>query len=164
MGNLKNVAIWIVIGLLMVALYWQFVGAIKGMSKACLKFKTPVTGGNVSEVIISGNLIEGRFNDGTEFQSYAPEDPSLIDKLNSQGVTISAEPISESALFSIFISWFPMLLLIGVWVFFLRQMQSGGKGAMGFGKSKAKLLNEQKGKITLMKWLVLTKLRMNLKK
>ena len=151
MGNLKNVAIWIVIGLLMVALFNLFQNTnetrgIKDISYSAML--SEVTGGNVSEVIISGNLIEGRFNDGTEFQSYAPEDPSLIDKLNSQGVTISAEPISESALFSIFISWFPMLLLIGVWVFFLRQMQSGGKGAMGFGKSKAKLLNEQKGKIT----------------
>jgi cell division protease FtsH len=150
-GNLKNVAIWIVIGLLMVALFNLFQNTnetrgIKDISYSAML--SEVTGGNVSEVIISGNLIEGRFNDGTEFQSYAPEDPSLIDKLNSQGVTISAEPISESALFSIFISWFPMLLLIGVWVFFLRQMQSGGKGAMGFGKSKAKLLNEQKGKIT----------------
>ena len=151
MGNLKNVAIWIVIGLLMVALFNLFQNTnetrgIKDISYSAML--SEVTGGNVSDVIISGNLIEGRFNDGTEFQSYAPEDPSLIDKLNSQGVTISAEPISESALFSIFISWFPMLLLIGVWVFFLRQMQSGGKGAMGFGKSKAKLLNEQKGKIT----------------
>ena len=151
MGNLKNVAIWVVIGLLMVALFnmFQNTGETRGVKDISYSaMLSEVSGGNVSDVVISGNLIEGRFNDGTAFQSYAPEDPSLIDKLNQQGVTISAEPIGESALLSIFISWFPMLLLIGVWVFFLRQMQSGGKGAMGFGKSKAKLLNEQKGKIT----------------
>jgi cell division protease FtsH len=150
-GNLKNVAIWVVIGLLMVALFnmFQNTGETRGVKDISYSaMLSEVSGGNVSDVVISGNLIEGRFNDGTVFQSYAPEDPSLIDKLNQQGVTISAEPIGESALLSIFISWFPMLLLIGVWVFFLRQMQSGGKGAMGFGKSKAKLLNEQKGKIT----------------
>jgi len=150
-GNLKNVAIWIVIGLLMVALFnlFQNTGETRGIKDISYSsMLSEVSGGNVSEVVISGNLIEGRLNDGTAFQSYAPEDPSLIDKLNSQGVMISVEPISENALFSIFISWFPMLLLIGVWVFFLRQMQSGGKGAMGFGKSKAKLLNEQKGRIT----------------
>ena len=151
MGNLKNVAIWVVIGLLMVALFnmFQNTGETRGVKDISYSaMLSEVSGGNVSDVVISGNLIEGRFNDGTAFQSYAPEDPSLIDKLNQQGVTISAEPIGESALLSIFISWFPMLLLIAVWIFFMRQMQGGKGGAMGFGKSKAKLLNEQKGNVT----------------
>jgi cell division protease FtsH len=107
-----------------------------------------VSGGNVRDVVISGDEITGTFNDGSRFHSFSPDDPQFIERLNDQGVNINVKPIKQSALFSIFISWFPMLLLIAVWVFFLRQMQGGGKGAMGFGKSKAKLLNEKKGKIT----------------
>ncbi|MAU86384.1 MAG: cell division protein FtsH [Rhodobiaceae bacterium] len=107
-----------------------------------------VSGGNVRDVVISGDEITGTFNDGSRFHSFSPDDPQFIERLNDQGVIINVKPIKQSALFSIFISWFPMLLLIAVWVFFLRQMQGGGKGAMGFGKSKAKLLNEKKGKVT----------------
>jgi cell division protease FtsH len=107
-----------------------------------------VSGGNVRDVVISGDEITGTFNDGSRFHSFSPDDPQFIERLNDQGVIINVKPLKQSALFSIFISWFPMLLLIAVWVFFLRQMQGGGKGAMGFGKSKAKLLNEKKGKVT----------------
>ncbi|MFV2091754.1 MAG: ATP-dependent metallopeptidase FtsH/Yme1/Tma family protein, partial [Hyphomicrobiales bacterium] len=107
-----------------------------------------VDAGNVREVLISGDQISGHFNDNRPFITYAPNDPKLIERLYTKGVSISAKPVEDSALFSIFVSWFPMILLIGVWVFFMRQMQGGGGRAMGFGKSKAKLLTEAHGRVT----------------
>ena len=106
--------------------------------------------GNVSEVNINGSNVTGFLNDGRSFNTYVPNYPNLVDKLNESGVKITAEPSERSMhpLLSILLSWFPMLLLIGVWIFFMRQMQGGGGKAMGFGKSKAKLLNEAVGKIT----------------
>ena len=106
--------------------------------------------GNVSEVNISGNMVTGFLDDGRSFSTYAPNYPNLVDKLNENGVKITAEPSERSMhpLLSVLLSWFPMLLLIGVWIFFMRQMQGGGGKAMGFGKSKAKLLNEAVGKVT----------------
>ncbi len=106
--------------------------------------------GNVSEVNINGSNVTGFLNDGRSFNTYVPNYPNLVDKLNESGVKITAEPSERSMhpLLSILLSWFPMLLLIGVWIFFMRQMQGGGGKAMGFGKSKAKLLNEAVGKVT----------------
>ncbi len=106
--------------------------------------------GNVSEVNINGSNVTGFLNDGRSFSTYVPNYPNLVDKLNDSGVKITAEPSEKSMhpLLSVLLSWFPMLLLIGVWIFFMRQMQGGGGKAMGFGKSKAKLLNEAVGKVT----------------
>jgi cell division protease FtsH len=106
--------------------------------------------GNVSEVNINGSNVTGFLNDGRSFNTYVPNYPNLVDKLNESGVKITAEPSERSIhpLLSVLLSWFPMLLLIGVWIFFMRQMQGGGGKAMGFGKSKAKLLNEAVGKVT----------------
>ena len=101
--------------------------------------------------MISGDSITGKFADGRRFSSYAPpNDPTLINRLTERGVSITAKPDTSNAptIWGILLSWFPMLLLIGVWVFFMRQMQSGGGKAMGFGKSKAKLLNEAHGRVT----------------
>jgi cell division protease FtsH len=151
LGGFKNIVIWLVIGLLMMALYNVFQTSSESRGVNEISYTTlisEVSGGNVRDVVISGDEITGTFNDGSRFHSFSPDDPQFIERLNDQGVNINVKPIKQSALFSIFISWFPMLLLIAVWVFFLRQMQGGGKGAMGFGKSKAKLLNEKKGKIT----------------
>ena len=151
MGGFKNIVIWLVIGLLMMALYNVFQTSSESRGVNEISYTTlisEVSGGNVRDVVISGDEITGTFNDGSRFHSFSPDDPQFIERLNDQGVIINVKPIKQSALFSIFISWFPMLLLIAVWVFFLRQMQGGGKGAMGFGKSKAKLLNEKKGKVT----------------
>jgi cell division protease FtsH len=151
LGGFKNIVIWLVIGLLMMALYNVFQTSSESRGINEISYTTlisEVSGGNVRDVVISGDEITGTFNDGSRFHSFSPDDPQFIERLNDQGVNINVKPIKQSALFSIFISWFPMLLLIAVWVFFLRQMQGGGKGAMGFGKSKAKLLNEKKGKIT----------------
>ena len=114
------------------------------------KFLNEVDNGRVVEVSIKGNDIQGKLSDGKTFNTYAPNDPNLIDKLTSKGVAITATPIEDKmpSLLGVLLSWFPMLLLIGVWIFFMRQMQGGKGGAMGFGKSKAKMMNEMKGKIT----------------
>ena len=113
-------------------------------------FLKNVEDGRVVQVNIQGNNIEGILSDGSSFNTYAPNDPNLVEKLSSKGVNITASPIEDKmpSLLGILLSWFPMLLLIGVWIFFMRQMQGGKGGAMGFGKSKAKLLSEARGKVT----------------
>ena len=114
------------------------------------KFLTEVENGRVVQVDIQGNNIQGIMSNGEKFTTYSPNDPNLIEKLSDKGVSISAAPIEEKmpSLFGVLLSWFPMLLLIAVWIFFMRQMQGGKGGAMGFGRSKAKMMNELKGKVT----------------
>ena len=149
----KNIILWIIIGLLLVALFNLFQGSTSKRSSTAISFSDFISAadsGNISEVNIRGNHVEGYFDDGRPFSLYSPDYPNLVDKLNENGVKITAEPADKSMnpILSILLSWFPMLLLIGVWIFFMRQMQGGGGKAMGFGKSKAKLLNEAVGKIT----------------
>jgi len=138
--------------LLLFALFNLFQGsATRGLQQemAFSDFIDQVESGQVREVTISGQEIEGQTRDGREFQTFAPEDPTLVQRLRDNGVRIEAKPQEEvSPLLSILISWFPMLLLIGVWIFFMRQMQSGGGKAMGFGKSKARMLTEKVGRVT----------------
>ncbi len=152
-SNFRNFVIWVFIGLLLVALFnlFQTPGSqVRGNEMSFSQMLTEVDGGNVQDVTIAGNQISGHLTDGRTFQTYAPNDPNLVDKLTKKGVTITAKPSEEDvpSLFGVLISWFPMLLLIAVWIFFMRQMQSGGGRAMGFGKSKAKLLTEQHGRVT----------------
>ncbi|MBE9502931.1 MAG: ATP-dependent zinc metalloprotease FtsH [Proteobacteria bacterium] len=105
--------------------------------------------GDVSEVTIQGRNISGNFLDGSPFSTYTPEDPDLVRTLREKGVRIKAKPVEEmNWIVTALVSWFPMLLLIGVWIFFMKQMQSGGGKAMSFGKSKAKLLTEDQQKVT----------------
>ncbi len=113
-------------------------------------FLNEVDAGRVVEVQIQGNNISGVLADGKTFKTFSPNYPELVDKLSSKGVSIVATPLEDKmpSLLGILLSWFPMLLLIGVWIFFMRQMQGGKGGAMGFGRSKAKLLNEAQGKVT----------------
>ena len=149
----KNVVLWVIIGLLLIVLFNLFQGSTNTNSSAKISFSDFIAAtesGNVAEVNISGDNLTGFFNDGRPFNTFSPNYPNLVDKLNEYGVKITAEPSERSMhpLLSILLSWFPMLLLIGVWIFFMRQMQSGGGKAMGFGKSKAKLLNEAVGKVT----------------
>ncbi len=154
MNNLgKNLALWFIIGLLLVALFNLFEGASRNefaTKLAFSEFLSNVENGEVSDVIIQGNEISGHFSDGRGFTTYAPDDAKLVDRLSSKNVLIRAAPQEGSSpgLLDILISWFPMLLLIGVWIFFMRQMQSGGGKAMGFGKSKARLLSENQGRVT----------------
>jgi len=149
----KNIILWIIIGLLLIALFNLFQNTSSNRSTSEISFSDFISAtesGNVSEVKIVGNNIKGYLSDGRPFSTFSPDYPGLVDKLNQHGVKISAESADTSMhpFLSILLSWFPMLLLIGVWIFFMRQMQSGGGKAMGFGKSKAKLLNEAVGKIT----------------
>ena len=150
--NLKNLMMWGVIVLLIVGLFNLFKNPKNPVASDTVPFSSflkNVEDGRVVRVEIKGNDIEGVLADGTAFKTYAPNDPNLVEKLASKGVNITAAPQDNQmpSLWGILLSWFPMLLLIGVWVFFMRQMQ-GGKGAMGFGKSKAKLLSEARGKVT----------------
>jgi len=113
------------------------------------EFSEAVAADKVASVMIQGRNITGMYKDGKEFKTFAPEDPDLIKRLREKGVKISAKPDEESGLWqNIFISWFPMLLLIGVWIFFMRQMQSGGGKAMAFGKSKARLFTGRENRVT----------------
>ena len=152
--NFKNLAMWGIIVLLSVGLFNMFQNPAKmEMSNSKVSFSTfmsEVDSGRVVEVEIQGNNITGSLSDGSKFTTYSPNYPNLVEKLNEKGVSIIASPVEDKmpSLLGILLSWFPMLLLIGVWVFFMRQMQGGKGGAMGFGKSKAKLLTEAQGKVT----------------
>ena len=154
MNNLgKNLALWIIIGLLLVALFNLFQSsAPRGSSNpvAYSDFLADVERGQVSDVTIKGKQITGHYTDSRSFSTYMPDDADTVSRLTNRGVRISAMPDDSNApsLFSILLSWFPMLLLIGVWIFFMRQMQSGGGKAMGFGKSRARLLTEKHGRVT----------------
>ena len=113
------------------------------------EFIQQVNSGQVGQVEITNNEIKGFYRDGKQFETYAPNDPNLIPQLIGSDVLVDVKPPERGISFLyILIQWFPMLLLIGVWIFFMRQMQGGGGKAMGFGKSRAKLLSEKKGKIT----------------
>src|SRR3546814_51690 len=149
----KNLALWIIIGVLLVALFNLFQGSTPRSSQYSLPysdFLSEVEAGRVNQVTIQGKTINGHFSDGRAFSTYAPEDGDLVGRLTGAGVRISAAPPEEgmSGVLGILISWFPMLLFIGVWIFFMRQMQGGGGKAMGFGKSRARLLTEKTGRVT----------------
>ena len=152
--NFKNLAMWAIIVFLTIGLYNMFKNPQNTVNAKdrinFSKFLSEVDNGRVVQVEIKGNNIEGVLSDGKKFTTYAPNDPNLIEKLSDKGVTISAAPLDEKmpSLFGVLLSWFPMLLLIAVWIFFMRQMQGGKGGAMGFGRSKAKMMNELKGKVT----------------
>ena len=151
--NLKNLMMWGVIVLLVVGLFQLFQNPKKAAVNNKVSFSNfleNVENGRVVQVEITGDNIEGVLSDGTVFNTYAPNDPNLVQKLTEKGVSITATPIEDKmpSLVGVLVSWFPMLLLIGVWIFFMRQMQGGRGGAMGFGKSKAKLLSESRGKVT----------------
>ena len=152
--NFKNLAMWAVIVFLTIGLYNMFKnpqGSVNQNNNIIFsEFLSEVENGRVVQVEIQGNNIQGIMSNGERFTTYSPNDPNLIEKLSDKGVSISAAPKDEKmpSLLGILLSWFPMLLLIAVWIFFMRQMQGGKGGAMGFGKSKAKMMNELKGKVT----------------
>ena len=152
--NFKNLMMWAVIVFLTIGLYNMFKNpqgsAVQKNNIIFSEFLSEVENGRVVQVEIQGNNVNGIFSNGQKFSTYVPNDPNLIEKLSDKGVSISASPLEEKmpSLLGVLLSWFPMLLLIAVWIFFMRQMQGGKGGAMGFGRSKAKLMNELKGKVT----------------
>ena len=145
---------WAVIVFLTIGLYNMFKnpqGSVATQNTIIFsEFLSEVDNGRVVKVEIKGNSIKGILSDGSIFTTYSPDDPNLIEKLSNKGVSISAVPLEEKmpSILGVLLSWFPMLLLIAVWIFFMRQMQGGKGGAMGFGRSKAKMMNELKGKVT----------------
>ena len=150
-GISKNMLIWAAIFLALVLLFQAFQGGSMGGSAQKMdysEFVSSVDAGRVQSVEITGRTVTGQTSDGRTFTTYTPEDPQLVSRLIEAGVKVSAGPIKENRLLSVLLNWFPMLLLIGVWIYFMRNMQGGGGRAMGFGKSKAKLLTEKSGRVT----------------
>ena len=152
MNNMfKNLAIWLVIGMVLMTVFNQFnTRQVATGSIEYSQFIEEVKQGRISKVVIEGRTLKATTTEGKRITTYAPPDLWLVSDLLKNGVKIEAKPEEEpSMLMNIFVSWFPMLLLIGVWVFFMRQMQGGGKGgAFSFGKSKARLLDESTNSIT----------------
>ena len=149
----KNLALWVIIAVLLVMLFnlFQASSPPRGLGQTSYsEFLADVDKGGVTDVTIQGSSVSGHFSDGRPFNTYMPQDANVVDKLRAQNVRITAVPPSDETptLWSVLVSWFPMLLLIGVWIFFMRQMQSGGGKAMGFGKSRARLLTEKTGRVT----------------
>ena len=146
----KNLALWLVISLVMIMLFNMMTQKDRELKEEPYStFITAVEEGRVTEVVIQGSNIEGQYQDKTKFKVFAPNDPSLIARLTDKGVMVKARPDEDRSFWvTLLVSWGPILLLIAVWIFFMRQMQAGGGKAMSFGKSRAKLLNESSVKIT----------------
>jgi len=147
----KNLAIWMVIGLVLMTVFNQFsTRQVAQNSMEYSQFLDEVKQGHITKVLIEGRTLKGTTTEGKRITSYAPPDLWMVSDLLKNGVKIEAKPEEEpSFLMNIFVSWFPMLLLIGVWVFFMRQMQGGGKGgAFSFGKSRARMTDEAQNTVT----------------
>jgi|TARA_B110000003_G_scaffold131311_1_gene133423 cell division protease FtsH len=152
-NTIKSIAVWIGIGLVMMTVFNNFSGSTRLENKLVYsQFMAQVKSGNIAKVEIDGHNIYGQTVEGKRFKTYAPTDPWLVSDLLKNNVIVDAKPEEkQSFLMSIFISWFPMILLVGVWIFFMRQMQGGAKGGGGpfsFGKSKARQLDQTSNKTT----------------
>ncbi|HTQ69932.1 MAG TPA: ATP-dependent zinc metalloprotease FtsH [Acidocella sp.] len=154
MNNLgRNIALWVVVALFLVVLFNVFQPSSTQSDSseiAYSSFLDEVKNNQVQSVTIAGHDITGATKDGKSFETYAPADQTLVSKLTDAGVSVSAKPEGDTMnpLLRVLLNWAPMLLILGVWIFFMRQMQSGGGRAMGFGKSRARLLTEKQGRVT----------------
>ncbi|MBU1278561.1 MAG: ATP-dependent metallopeptidase FtsH/Yme1/Tma family protein, partial [Alphaproteobacteria bacterium] len=152
MGNARNLAFWLVLLMLVLALFQVLGGNQSSMSSDVVsysEFMSKVDDGSVSAVDIDGERVYFTGDDNRRKYAINPGDNTLVKELVDKGVTVKGEPQEESGLMPILISFLPFILIIGVWIFFMNRMQGGGKGgAMGFGKSKAKLLTEKHGRVT----------------
>ena len=146
----KNLGLWLLISLTMILVFNLFNQPKSKIEKVDYSdFRSSLESGSLKEVIIQGKNISGKYTNGKEFKSYAPDDPDLVRALREKGVKLSAKPEDQSPWYmTILISWFPMIILIAVWIFFMRQVQVGGGKAMSFGKSRAKLLTKDEQKVT----------------
>ncbi|MEM1371004.1 MAG: ATP-dependent zinc metalloprotease FtsH [Pseudomonadota bacterium] len=153
-SNFQKLAIWVAILVLLAALFNLFNNPAETRRSNDIsysEFLNQVEAGNVKEATLSGNRVSGTLSDsGTQFVTMAPNDPGIVERLRQKNVQFRAAPSDEDvpSILSVLLNWFPMLLLIAVWIFFMRQMQSGSGRAMGFGKSRAKLLTERHGRVT----------------
>jgi cell division protease FtsH len=149
----KNLALWIIIALLLVALFNLFQNSSSHGTQPPLAYSdfiAEVEKGQVKDVQITGKVLSGHLTDGRTFSTNEPDDPTLVQRLLNKNIQVQSVPVDENApsMLSILVSWFPLLVIAGVWFFFMRQMQGGGGRAMGFGKSRARLLTEKVGRIT----------------
>ena len=152
-ANLRNFALWVIIVLLLLALFTLFQNPGQRANSQDISFSqllTEVDQNHVRDVVIQGPEIRGTFTNGSTFQTYAPNDPGLVKKLYDAKVQITAKPPGDNVpwFVSLLVSWLPFIALIGVWIFLSRQMQGGAGKAMGFGKSRAKMLTEAHGRVT----------------
>lgn len=152
-ANLRNFALWVIIVLLLLALFTLFQNPGQRASSQDISFSqllTEVDQNHVRDVVIQGPEIHGTFTNGSSFQTYAPSDPTLVKRLYDGKVSITAKPPGDNVpwFVSLLVSWLPFIALIGVWIFLSRQMQGGAGKAMGFGKSRAKMLTEAHGRVT----------------
>jgi len=146
----KHIALWLVLALVFLVIFSVF-SKQHGREPEIVfsEFMGSVDRGDVQEVLIQGHNIQGKYKNGERFRTFAPNDPELVKSLRDKKVKIAAKPEDDSPWYMVLLlNWFPMLLLIGVWIFFMRQMQVGGGKAMSFGKSRAKLLTENQHRIT----------------
>jgi cell division protease FtsH len=146
----KNLALWLVIGLIMVLVFNIF-NQNQPQEKEMIfsDFMAKVVKGEVAEVIVKGSDIKGKLTSGEIFRTYAADDKDMISELRQKGVRIIARPVDGNPWYvNMLLSWLPMLLFIGVWIFFMRQMQGGGVKALSFGKSRARLLSDKQNKVT----------------
>ncbi|MDP1869288.1 ATP-dependent zinc metalloprotease FtsH [Bradyrhizobium sp.] len=152
-ANLRNFALWVIIVLLLLALFTLFQNPGQRTASQDISFSqllAEVDQNKVRDVVIQGPEIHGTFTNGSSFQTYAPNDPTLVKRLYEGKVAITAKPPGDNVpwFVSLLVSWLPFIALIGVWVFLSRQMQGGAGKAMGFGKSRAKMLTEAHGRVT----------------
>ncbi len=151
MGNARNIAFWVILFLLILALFNLFSGnqsSVNARSVAYSDFMAQVGQGTVSSATIDGEAVQFTTPEGT-FETTRPADSDIAATLIDQGVRVDVRPQEQSGFMSILSLWLPVLVLIGIWIFFMNRMQGGGRGgAMGFGKSKAKLLTEKHGRVT----------------
>jgi cell division protease FtsH len=152
-ANLRNFALWVIIVLLLLALFTLFQNPGQRASSQDISFSqllSEVDQNHVRDVVIQGPEIHGTFTNGSSFQTYAPNDPTLVSRLYNGKVSITAKPPGDNVpwFVSLLVSWLPFIALIGVWIFLSRQMQGGAGKAMGFGKSRAKMLTEAHGRVT----------------
>jgi cell division protease FtsH len=152
-ANLRNFALWVIIVLLLLALFTLFQNPGQRSPSQDISFSqllSEVDKNTVRDVVIQGPEIHGTFTNGSSFQTYAPNDPTLVKRLYDGKVSITAKPPGDNVpwFVSLLVSWLPFIALIGVWIFLSRQMQGGAGKAMGFGKSRAKMLTEAHGRVT----------------
>ena len=152
MGNARNIAFWLVLFLLILALFNLFSGssgAVQSKSVSYSEFITSVDNENVTAVTIDGEMIQFRGADGQDYSTIVPADAEITQRLIDGGIPVTAKSQTQSGFQTFLVSLLPFVLLIGVWIYFMNRMQGGGKGgAMGFGKSKAKMLTEKSGRVT----------------
>ena len=145
----KNLALWMVIGLIVLVLFNVFQASQPSSGKMVFSdFLKRVESGEVKEVLIRGKAVTGKLADGSTFRTFTADYPDLVKLLRDKGVKIAVEPEDSNPWYAYVLQWVPMLLFIGVWIFFMRQMQGGGAKALSFGKARARLISEKQNKVT----------------